>query len=40
MAPSWAAGVARDRKDSQQGSHGGGWVYNRGRPGCQMEILD
>jgi hypothetical protein len=29
LAPSWAAGVARDGKTERKGSNGGGWVYNR-----------
>jgi hypothetical protein len=35
LARSWAAGVAQDRKDIEKCSHGGGWGYNRGRPGSQ-----
>jgi len=29
LAPSWAAGVGRDEKMKEKGSHGGGWMYNR-----------
>ena len=29
LAPSCAAGVARDGKNERNGSNGGGWVYNR-----------
>jgi hypothetical protein len=37
LVPSWAVGIVGDGKDSKKGSHGGGWVYNRRRPGCQNE---
>ncbi len=29
LAPSWAAGVARDEKMKEKVSHRGGWMYNR-----------
>jgi hypothetical protein len=28
LAPSWAAGVARDERNERNGSNGGGRVYN------------
>lgn len=33
VAPSWAAGVARDGKDETNSSDGTGWVYNGSSPG-------
>ena len=34
-----AAGVALDEKNERNGSHGGGWMYNRRRQEAKIEIL-
>jgi len=37
LAPSWAAGVARDRKNERNRSNEGGWVYTRSDQGAKRE---
>jgi hypothetical protein len=37
LAPCWAAGVGRDEKMKEKGSHGSGWMYNQCWP--KMDIL-
>ena len=38
--PSWAAGVATDEKDENNGSDAGDWVYSECGPTAKTEILD
>ena len=46
VAPSWAAGVARDGRNEKNGSNGSGWEYNccwpgsrKGNPGLQAGVV-
>ena len=39
LVPSWAAGVARDGRQKENGSEVVHWIYNRWRQGRKSEIL-
>ena len=39
MAPSWVVGAAREGKDEQNRTNGGGWVYNRWREAAKAGIV-